>query len=125
MERLVRRSDFLVLLALLGLGLEVLVFGYISRFRLFVGDTPVLDGAMLFGVSLAYVVLASQLLITVFPIPRVPAMSLLLLAAMWAWAAVLALGFFVVFLYFMAIFSLIYVPVSGLTAAGKALKIRR
>jgi hypothetical protein len=109
---------------LLGLGLEVMVFGAIERFELFVTRPALVDGAIVFGMSLGYLVFSSHLITNIFPVGRIPAMTLSLLAGMWAWAAVMALVFFLVFLLMLALYSLIYVPISGLSYGLTTLKNR-
>lgn len=98
----------------LGLLLEVLLFLAIQRFRLFAGEDAVRDRLILLGLSTGFVILSSQILHTLWGVGRIPAMTLVTLAAMWAWAAALVLVAFLVFLLFFAVFFELYLPVRGL-----------
>ncbi len=98
---------------LLGFLLEVILFLACRRFDLFVTEDLLRDRLILLGLSLGFVVLSAQILHTLWGVDRIPAMTMVTLATMWAWAAALALVAFLVFLLFFALFFEFYLPVRG------------
>jgi hypothetical protein len=106
-----RNRGALVFAFILGLLLEVVLFTAVRRFDLFVTEDLLTDRMILFGLSVGFVVLSSQILHTVWGTSRIAAMTVITLATMWAWAAVLALRVFLVFLVFFALFFELYLPV--------------
>jgi hypothetical protein len=108
-----RARGALAFALVLGLLLEVVLFAAVRRFDLFVAETPLRDRMILLGLSLGFVVLSAQILHTFWGVGRISAMTVITLAAMWAWAALLVLGAFLVFLLFFAVFFELYLPVRG------------
>jgi len=109
-----RRTGLHVAVLLLGLGLEVLLFLAVHRLRLFTGEDDLVDRLVVLGITLGGVGLSAQVLHAFWEIGRVPAMALVTLAAMWAWAAGLALVAFLAFLLGFAVFFELYLPVRAL-----------
>jgi len=101
----------LVATLLLGLALEILLFMAISRFDLFVAEDTLRDRLLLLGLTLGFVAMSAQVLHTLWGVGRIAAMTMVTLATMWAWAAVLVLAAFLVFLLFFALFFELYLPV--------------
>jgi len=108
-----RSRGALAFALVLGLLLEVVLFAAIRRFDLFVTESLLQDRLILLGLALGFVVLSAQILHTVWGVGRVAAMTVVTLAAMWAWAALLVLGAFLVFLLFFALFFELYLPIKG------------
>lgn len=108
-----RSRGALAFALVLGLLLEVVLFAAVRRFDLFVAEDTLRDRMILLGLALGFVVLSAQILHTIWGVGRVAAMTVVTLAAMWAWAAILIVGAFLVFLLFFAIFFELYLPVRG------------
>ena len=108
-----RSRGALAFALVLGLLLEVVLFAAVRRFDLFVSESLLRDRLILLGLSLGFVVLSAQILHAVWGVGRVAAMTVVTLAAMWAWAALLVLGAFLVFLLFFALFFELYLPLRG------------
>ena len=103
----------LIFALMLGLLLEVILFSAVRRFDLFVTEDLLRDRLILLGLSVGFVALSGQILHTLWGVGRVPAMTMVTLATMWAWAAALVLVAFLVFLVFFALFFEIYLPIRG------------
>ncbi len=108
-----RSRGALAFALVLGLLLEVVLFAAVQRFDLFVTESLLQDRLILLGLALGFVVLSAQILHTVWGVGRVAAMTVVTLAAMWAWAALLVLGAFLVFLLGFALFFELYLPLKG------------
>ena len=106
------RSRGALLFALfLGLFLEVLLYLAVRRFDLFSSEEVIRDRAILLGLSIGFVVLSAQIMHTIWGVGRIPAMTVITLATMWAWAAAVVMIGFLVFLLFFALFFELYLPV--------------
>ena len=108
-----RSRGALAFALVLGLLLEVVLLAAVRRFNLFTAEDALRDRMILLGLALGFVVLSAQILHTVWGVGRTAAMAVVTLAAMWAWAAALALAAFLVFLVFFAMFFELYLPVQG------------
>lgn len=95
----------------LGLLLEVLLFLAVRRFDLFTSEEALRDRAILLGLSIGFVVFSAQILHTIWGVGRIPAMTMVTLATMWAWAAVVVVIAFLGFLLLFALFFELYLPV--------------
>ncbi|MFH1529283.1 MAG: hypothetical protein ABIK09_00970 [Pseudomonadota bacterium] len=120
-----RARGALVFTVFLGLLLEVILFAAVRHFHLFVGEDMLRDRLLLLGLCLGYVALSAQILHALWGVGRIPAMTLITLAAMWAWAAALVLVAFLVFLLFFALFFELYLPLrAALWLLQRGLTIR-
>jgi hypothetical protein len=111
-------------LFVLGLGMEIIIFGGIRHFDLFVSNAVWLDRGILFGVSLGALLLSAQILSTLHSIGFIPAATLVLLAGMWAWLGVVAAAFFLIFLVLFVLFAEVWVPIQLLAAGIDKLRKR-